>query len=75
MVVTDVRFPNEVRLIRERGGQIVRVERPGLPQTDLHISETALDALVADYPVLNDGTVSDLHALADIVARSALSRV
>jgi len=61
IVVTDVRFPNEVDAILARGGIVYRVVRPGLESIDSHISETALDHL--DLPViLNDGSVEDLYA-------------
>lgn len=64
VVVTDVRFPNESRLIVSLGGFLVRLERPGLvaDETSRHVSEdvdAALDGL--DHLVLtNDGTVEDL---------------
>ncbi len=73
VVVTDVRFPNEAERVRFDGGKIVRVNRPGLPETDLHISETALDDLVPDFLVRNAGTVADLHGFADGVARTVLA--
>ena len=61
IVVTDVRFPNEVDAILAKGGVVYRVVRPGLESTDSHISETALDH--RDLPVLlNDGSVEDLYA-------------
>ncbi|GAA2230353.1 hypothetical protein N1031_07005 [Herbiconiux moechotypicola] len=61
VVVTDCRFPNEADAIRERGGQIIRVTRPGVESTDPHPSEVALDSYAEDYHVLNDGTIADLH--------------
>jgi len=30
LIVTDVRFPNEVDAIRDRGGEVIKVERPGI---------------------------------------------
>jgi len=59
-VITDVRFPNEVEMIEARGGLVIRVTRAGLPQDDLHISETALDDHPVDYTVANDGSLEDL---------------
>lgn len=41
-LVSDVRFPNEVKAIKDRGGIIVRMER-GTGLKDNHESETALD--------------------------------
>lgn len=58
-IVTDVRFPNEAKAIEEKGGILIRVERPGIPLSD-HASETSLD----DYPfmhvIVNDGDLNDL---------------
>lgn len=44
-VITDVRFPNEVDAICDRGGVVVRVWRPGVAPARGHVSETALDGL------------------------------
>jgi hypothetical protein len=61
VVVTDCRFPNEADAIRQRGGMIVRVVRPGYePGPDAHESETALDGYQADLQINNDGTLDDL---------------
>lgn len=52
VVITDVRFPWEVNMVRSvPGGVMVRVHRSDLPdalETDQHISETMLDDLVPD---------------------------
>lgn len=62
VVVTDVRFPNEVAYIREHGGVLVYVERPGLPDDgDTHVSETSTSSADADVVVLNTGTLADLR--------------
>ncbi|MGZ2360756.1 hypothetical protein LRE75_29450 [Streptomyces sp. 372A] len=56
-VITDVRFPNEARAIRERGGlvvQIVRPERQLIPEAG-HISETALAGYDFDAVLINTG--------------------
>ncbi len=71
VVITDVRFPNEAELVTDIG-TLVRITRPslGVP-TDLHPSETALDDwwVDPDFDVVNDGTIADLHAHADRIAR------
>lgn len=64
VVVTDVRFPNEADEVRERGGVIVRIVRPGQVSNDSHASETALDDYVEDVLIVNDGTLDDLAAKA-----------
>jgi hypothetical protein len=62
VVITDVRFENEARAIRELGGYIVRVERPGLPKVDSHSSELEMDLISVDATVINDGSVRLLQA-------------
>jgi hypothetical protein len=41
-IITDMRFPNEAQAVRDRGGLLVRVERPDIKLMD-HESETGLD--------------------------------
>lgn len=63
-VVTDCRFPNEAEAIRAAGGVLVRIERKAeqwCGAYDTHPSEVLTDELQADYSVINDGSVSDLH--------------
>ena len=62
VVVTDVRFPNEVEAIRARGGLFVRVTRPGVYGVNEHISEHAIDHIPADYTIHNAGSLDDLAA-------------
>ena len=61
IVVTDVRFPNEVAGIRSRGGTVVRVERPRVGPRNDHPSETSLIGYNFDIFINNDGTLEDLH--------------
>jgi hypothetical protein len=58
-VFTDVRFPNEYRLMRRLGGIVWRVERYGVPGNG-HISETYWPHFECDAVIRNDGTVDDL---------------
>jgi dephospho-CoA kinase len=62
VVITDVRFPNEVEAVRAAGGLLVRIERQSvqLDETSQHISETALDETPADHVIHNDGSFDDL---------------
>jgi hypothetical protein len=59
-VITDVRFPNEAAALSSQGGQLWRIERPGVEAVNDHVSETALDAWVFDETIINDGTIEDL---------------
>ena len=73
VVITDVRFRNEVEAVRAAGGIVLRVERPSVISTDTHPSETGLDGYDGfDAVLVNDGTVADLHA-ATLAAVRALT--
>lgn len=62
VVITDVRFPNEAQAIRERGGQVWRIVRPGFGPVNGHESETALDCWGHFYGWLyNDGDLAALR--------------
>jgi hypothetical protein len=73
VVVTDVRFPNEVDAIREAGGVVVRVVRPGANGNG-HISETAIDHIAADYTIRNVYSLDDLGAAVDHVIEAITYR-
>lgn len=59
VIIPDVRFPNEKKAIEDKGGIVIRVERPNIEQMD-HESETALDNYSFKYIIHNDGTLEDL---------------
>lgn len=74
-VFTDARFPNEVHAILRRPGVVVRVVRPGaetaIGKASEHASEQLATSFVADYTLVNDGTLDDLrrevrHMLAQV---------
>lgn len=71
-VVSDVRFPNEAEGIRSRGGQMVRIGRPGVLAANDHPSETSLDNHQFDIYLPNDGTVEGLADLIDSLVGVAL---
>lgn len=62
VVVPDVRFPNERKLIQKTlGGKLIRVYRSG-KSSNGHASETSLgDDKEYDLILQNNGTISDLH--------------
>ena len=63
VVITDCRFPNEAKALKNSGGFVVRVERPGMAAINNHLSETSLDGWPFDLIVLNGGTLESLHSL------------
>lgn len=73
----DVRFPNEALAIRERGGIIIEIQRPGTGEGDNHVSESGLPRELIDDVVVNDGEVQDLYqrVLAVLRARRARQQI
>jgi hypothetical protein len=62
-IITDMRFPNEMEAVKEKGGITIRVSRTGIhtPKVeDLHPSETSLDDAEFNYHIDNSGTIEDL---------------
>jgi hypothetical protein len=60
VVCTDIRFQHEIEAIQERGGVVIRIDRPGQRHEDLHSSETEMAGLPYDLVIVNDGTPTDL---------------
>lgn len=61
IVVPDVRFENEARLIRENGGEVWLIHRPGVEPVAAHCSEAGIALRLIDRLVVNDGTVDQLR--------------
>lgn len=52
--VTDVRFLNEAKIIKEMGGLVIRIVRPAKEDDgDLHPSEMEMEKIEADYTLVN----------------------
>lgn len=60
-VVTDVRFPNEARLIKKHGGFLVRVNRPQFGPVNEHVSDRASENWTYDHQLANDEDIEALH--------------
>ncbi len=64
VVLTDVRFPNEVAALQGIGATIIKIERPDndcSDEADAHVSEAEVDKLPYDFKIVNDSTVQKLH--------------
>lgn len=60
-IITDMRFPNELKAVEDKGGITIRVNRPQLISKDFeHESETSLDSAIFDYVIENNGTLEEL---------------
>lgn len=57
--VSDIRFLNEANAVKDLGGQVWRVRRPGAVSS-AHASETELDEIQAGVTIHNTKALSDL---------------
>ena len=59
-ITADVRYPNEIKAIKERNGVLIRIDRKGAGAGN-HSSETALDDYKEwDVHIENNGSIEDL---------------
>lgn len=67
IVISDVRFLNEVELIKHIGGQIIKIHRPELVNDDLHQSEKEQESItIYDFIIVNDDNLDSLYKNVDI---------
>ena len=61
-IVADIRFQNEVDMLKKHGAIIFKVQRPNLSDEDEHISEEGIDEIVGfDVLILNNSTINVLY--------------
>lgn len=60
VIISDCRFINEAKAIKDRGGIVIRIVRDNVGQ-DYHKSETEIKEIAPDYIVYNNKTVKDLY--------------
>jgi len=60
VVVTDVRFLNEIEMVHRRGGKIIRIDRPGVQAANAHVSEHEWQKVPPDAIFNNDGTLDEI---------------
>jgi len=74
-VISDTRFMNEIKTIRENNGVIILVKRGELPSQEWmasngrHKSEWDWMSSAFDYTIENNGTLDDLNDSADDIIR------
>jgi hypothetical protein len=69
-VVPDVRFDNEAMAIRQAGGVMLQVDRPGVLEVASHSTEAGISPELVHQTILNDG---DLERLGTKVNSALLS--
>jgi hypothetical protein len=63
IVITDVRFENEYRFIKQQGGKIFKIIRPDniRHNNSPHESEKLIDNMGCNKLITNNGTIADLY--------------
>lgn len=65
LFITDLRYPNEAKLILQNGGTLVKIDNKNVVPTD-DVADCALDGWTDWTEVINnDGNLSDLYKLAE----------
>lgn len=65
MVIPDVRFQNEAKFVRDRGGVIIHVDGPHGVMSNTHVSNMPITRISADLVIQNTGSLVDLHHKVD----------
>ena len=71
-VITDCRFPNEAKAVKDNGGVVIRIERPGVGPVNSHPSETALDNWDFDYRIMNGSDLVSLRFTTEVILNKIL---
>lgn len=66
-VISDVRFVNEAEWIKAQGGEVWRIDRPGITVVRDHESERQIARIDPDRMIKNTGTVEHLWKLINAV--------
>ena len=61
VVVTDVRYPNELLALKALGALTIKIERPGFPPRDDPSDRALANWSDWDLVITNDGTIEDLR--------------
>ena len=55
VIVSDIRFPNEAKAVKDMGGILIKITKKGLEvNKDSHISEKLIDKIDYDYLIENN---------------------
>jgi hypothetical protein len=73
IVISDVRDSIEMAVVRDAGGEVWFVDRPGVGPVGItgHSTETALDGATFDRTIHNNGTLTNLRDLVDLIFSSS----
>lgn len=62
VVCDDVRYPNEMAIVKECNGITVSIRRTGFEGADAHTSELHAASMKTDITIWNDGSIEDMLA-------------
>jgi hypothetical protein len=65
VVITDVRYPNELEAILKASGAVWRVIKNDVGAVNRHASETALDHYQFEHIIFNNDTIASLYESID----------
>jgi hypothetical protein len=66
-VFADVRFKNEAQAIKDAGGILIRISRPGFGPANNHISETEMVDYPVDYHINNSADLAKLSSKVSVL--------
>lgn len=69
LAADDVRFSNEAELIKQMGGTIISILRPGLKPM-AHISEAGIDPALVDHRIVAETTEELIEQLEGVMAKA-----
>lgn len=70
VVISDIRFKNEIDTFRKMNGILIKIIRPNVNTEDQHESEKNIPTLECDHDIINDGTIQDLYKKIDFLIQS-----
>ena len=71
VVISDCRFPNEGKAIKDMGGILIKINNPNVETTkDVHISEQLIHKIKYDFEVLNDKTIPDYYKKIKVIMKT-----
>jgi len=64
VVVTDLRYATEEKIIKCREAVVIRIKRPDLEDDEFspHESESYIDKIQVDFTIVNNGTIAELDS-------------
>lgn len=70
LIIKDVRFLNEIEAIHKRGGTVVKLVNPNVPEENDAADGVLKDYLDWDHVIVNDSTLAELNKKAKILSQT-----